>query len=216
MNQERQPRSIVFHSPVHASLPVAGTDRIQGPKSGPVGIEGSPVAGSRAKSQRLCRADVALGSSAPSDTAWKLKRIEGRPDCASRGRISEMPEASGIAIETTDQASTKFIAAGPSLGSDSPGEWEHGSLRLRLKEWHGGRPWRRFPLPLPSIAHRLWPHQIHGPGRCVDDGDRIGPSNLGDLRLKVKRPMATATGMAPGGTYPRPTLKNRKRKPPPK
>ena len=26
----------------------------------------------------------------------------------------------------------------------------------------------------------------------------IGPSNLGGLRPKVKRPMATATGMAPG------------------
>ena len=109
MKQERPPRSIVFNSPVHASLPVVGTAIPQGPNSGPVGTEGCPTAGSRAKALRFCRADVALGSSAPSDNAWELKRIEGRPDCASRGRTSEMPEGSGTAMQTTDQASTTFI-----------------------------------------------------------------------------------------------------------
>ena len=116
MNLECQLRSIVSHSPVRASLPVAGTDPTQGPNSGPVGREGFPVAGSRAKSLRPGRADVALGFSAPSDIAWELRRIEGRPDSVSRGRISEMPEGSGTATETIGQAGIEFITARPPLG----------------------------------------------------------------------------------------------------
>ena len=116
MKQERPPRSIVFNSPVHASLPVVGTAIPQGPNSGPVGTEGSPTAGSRAKSLRYRRADVALGSSASSDTACELKRIEGSPDCVTRGRTSEMPEGSGTARQTTDQVSTTFITAKTCFG----------------------------------------------------------------------------------------------------
>ena len=116
MNLEYQLTSILLHSPVHANLPVAGTDPTQGPNSGPVGREGFPVAGSRAKSLRPGQADVALGSPFPSDIAWQWKRIEGRPDSVSRGRISGMPEGSGTATETIDKAGTEFITAGPPLG----------------------------------------------------------------------------------------------------
>lgn len=116
MNQERQPKSIVFHSPLHASLPVAGTDLTQGPNPGPAGREGSPAAGSRAQSLPHGQADVASGSSGPSDAAWELKRIEGRPDSESRGRISEMPEDSGTASERFQEAHATTIAAKPSLG----------------------------------------------------------------------------------------------------
>ena len=42
------------------------------------------------------------------------------------------------------------------------------------------------------------PTKFTGLGSVCDEGDRVGPSNLGGLRPKVKRPMATATGMAPG------------------
>ena len=106
MNKEHQLKSIVFHSPVHASLPVAGTESTLGPNSGPVDRDGSPAAGSRAKSLRRSQAEVALGSSEPSDTTWELKRIEGRPDSESRGRISEMPEGGKTAIETIDPTCT--------------------------------------------------------------------------------------------------------------
>jgi hypothetical protein len=55
-------------------LPVMGTALTQGPNFGPVGRDWSPIAGSRAKSLRLYRAEVALGSSG---SLGKLKRIEG-------------------------------------------------------------------------------------------------------------------------------------------
>ena len=74
------------------------------------------------------------------------------------------------------------------------------SLPLGLEEWHPGPPVAPSPLPLPSLARRLWPRQIHGPGNRYSDGWSIGPSNLGGLRLMAKRPMATATGMAPGNS----------------
>jgi hypothetical protein len=60
----------------------------------------------------------------------------------------------------------------------------------------------RHSLPLPSIAHGLWPRQIHGPGQGTRSRNQFGPLNLGGLRLDVKRPMATATGMAPGDIGP--------------
>ena len=217
MNQQRQSKSIVFFcSPVHTSLPVAGTEPAQGPNSGPVGRDGFPVAGSRAPSLRLSRADVALGSSVPSDTIWNLKRIEGRPDSVSRGRT--MRDAGRqLNCEGNDESDWHSMQHGKA-SLQAPQQGLVTGMRKRgLLDWpeapkntapsgsgsrkgSGDRPLRQFPLalPPPSAVHRLWPHQIHGPRQPVEDGDRIGPSNLGGLRLRVKRLMATATGMAPG------------------
>lgn len=109
MTLKSQSRSILLHLPVHANLPVAGTETTQGPNSGPVGREGFSAAGSRAKSLRLCRADVALGSSEPGDSAWELKRIEGCPVSESRGHYSEMPEDNMTVNEVIAQIGTRLM-----------------------------------------------------------------------------------------------------------
>ena len=71
------------------------------------------------------------------------------------------------------------------------------SLTQALRMVPGSLP---YSLPLPWIARHLGPHQSRGTGGIEQDGDRIGPPTFGGLRFSAKRPMATATRIAPGTT----------------
>lgn len=215
MKLKYQPKSILFHSLVHANLPVVGTVPVPGPNTGPVGREGFPAAGSRAESLQLDRANVALGSSVPNASVWELKRIEGCPFREGRGRFCEMPEVSGAAKDAIDQVDTRSMNTSFRPGSATRAtstKGKHQNVRAPAPSDSGSRngmgadiPHGRLRPPLPSLAHRLWPRQIHGPIRRVGNGNHFGPSNLGGLRLMAKRPMATATGMATGNLPPRPS-----------
>jgi hypothetical protein len=178
MKQQYQPTSII--ASVHVSLPVAGTDSDQGPHSGPVSREGFPVAGSRPEPLRPCRADVALGSSGPGSlVAWELKRIEGCPNSETPGRPSEMPEGHRTAQAVTDPLGSSFHVIDPHFrwplqqvgtwngkthvgGPRNPTDWTTLPPTRAPGMVQGDRPWRRFPLPLPSVADRLWPPTFMG------------------------------------------------------
>lgn len=219
MRFEYQLRSILLYSRAHADLPVAGTDPAQGPNSGPVGREWSPVAGSRAESLRLCRADVALGSSGPGNSAWELKRIEGCPVSESRGRFSEMPEESGAVKKAIHCVDTKIVT-----NELLPGF----SQRETITKWRIKGPTSQLPPTLArgmawgnlprATSVRLCHRSLTASGppnswawSAQRNGNQLGPSNLGGLRLMVKRPMATATGMATGNLLPFVTIRYRQK-----
>lgn len=186
MKQQYQSTSII--ASVHVSLPVTGTDSAQGPHSGPVARDGFPVAGSRPKSLRPCRADVALGYSGPgSIVAWELKRIEGCPNSGTLGRFSEMPEGNRTAQAVIDPLGTSFYVIGP-LFRPQPKRVGKRNGKTRVgrprapTDWttlpptqapgmvQGDRPLRQFPLPLPPAADRLWPPKFTGRvGDCPMD-----------------------------------------------
>ena len=75
-------------------------------------------------------------------------------------------------------------------------------LGLKLREWHGGWPRSiRFPGTFAvGLSLRLWPRQSHEPGRLGHDA--IGwPIDFGRARgFAAKRPTATVTGKAQGGS----------------